>query len=252
MTEIFVGKNTGAEPLCVGIHLYIVNMFEINCKHIVMADLTWWCIFTGHIIWFSIKKEFFSLERDIFFCLCYQIPAYSSHQAYLERDMYDIIVEDKAIYEEKYECDFIVCGDLNGRAGIEADYVTDDNYAYLPLPKDYVADIPYVINRNNEDRTVNMSGRRILDICKMSNLRIANGRIGKDASKGSVTCVKSRGSSTVDYVLCTPVLLNILNDFEVYPVNEYSDHNPIVFDLKVHCCQSAMVTDIARQKMIWD
>ena len=166
--------------------------------------------------------------------------------------MYDIIVEDKAIYEEKYECDFIVCGDLNGRTGIEADYVTDDNYAYLPLPQDYVADIPYVINRNNEDRTVNMSGRRILDICRMSNLRIANGRIGKDASKGSVTCVKSRGSSTVDYVLCTPVLLNILNDFEVLPVNEYSDHNPIVFDLKVHCCQSAMVTDIARQKMTWD
>ena len=26
-------------------HVYIVNMFEINCKHIVMADLTWWCIF---------------------------------------------------------------------------------------------------------------------------------------------------------------------------------------------------------------
>ena len=65
-----------------------------------------------------------------------------------------------------------------------------------------------------------------------------------------MTCVKSRG--IVDYVLCTPVLLNILNDFEVLPVNEYSDHNPIVFDLKVQCCQSAMVTDIARQKMIWD
>ena len=45
MTELFVVINTGAEPLCVGIHLYIVNMFEINCKHIVMADLTWRCIF---------------------------------------------------------------------------------------------------------------------------------------------------------------------------------------------------------------
>ena len=31
--------------MCVGIHVYIVNMFYINCKHIVMADLTWWCIF---------------------------------------------------------------------------------------------------------------------------------------------------------------------------------------------------------------
>ena len=45
MTELFVGKNTGAEPLCLGIYVYNVNMLEINCKHIVMADLTWWCIF---------------------------------------------------------------------------------------------------------------------------------------------------------------------------------------------------------------
>ena len=45
MTELFVGINTEVEPLCVGIHLYIVNMFEINCKHIVTADLTWWSIF---------------------------------------------------------------------------------------------------------------------------------------------------------------------------------------------------------------
>ena len=45
MTELFVGINTEAELLCVGIYLYIVNMFEIHCKHIVMADLTWWCMF---------------------------------------------------------------------------------------------------------------------------------------------------------------------------------------------------------------
>ena len=82
---------------------------------------------------------------------------------------------------------------------------------------------------------VNMSSQRVLDICKMPNLRIANGRIGKDTSKGLVTCIKSRGSSTVDYVLCTPVLLKIMNDFEVFPFNEYSDHNQTVFDLKVHC-----------------
>ena len=36
MTEHFVGK-TQEQTLCVGIHVYIVNMFEITCKHIVMA-----------------------------------------------------------------------------------------------------------------------------------------------------------------------------------------------------------------------
>ena len=41
----FCRQYTEAEPLCVGIHAYIVNLFEMNCKHIMMTDLTWWCIF---------------------------------------------------------------------------------------------------------------------------------------------------------------------------------------------------------------
>ena len=45
MTELFVGKNTGAEHLWVCIHVSIVNMFRINYKHIALADLTWRCIF---------------------------------------------------------------------------------------------------------------------------------------------------------------------------------------------------------------
>ena len=39
MTELFVGKSTEAEPLCICIHVSILNMFEMNYKHILMADL---------------------------------------------------------------------------------------------------------------------------------------------------------------------------------------------------------------------
>ena len=35
-TELVVGKNTGAWPLCICLHVSIVNMFE--------TGLTWWCI----------------------------------------------------------------------------------------------------------------------------------------------------------------------------------------------------------------
>ena len=84
----------------------------------------------------------------------------------------------------------------------------------------------------------------------MSNLKIAYGSFGKDASKGSVTCVKSRGSSRIDYVLCIPVELNTLNDFEVLPSNEYSDHNPIVSDLKVHRCQSETELILRNRKLL--
>ena len=72
-----------------GVVVYMNNILSASIKMIKQGPID--------MIWFSIQKVFFSLKRDIFFCLCYEIPTYSSHQVYLEQDMYDIIVEENAI-----------------------------------------------------------------------------------------------------------------------------------------------------------
>ena len=74
----------------------------------------------------------------------------------------------------------------------------------------------------------------ILDVYKISNLRIANGRMGKYVRNSSETCVKSRAPITVDYVLCTPFILNILRGFKLFPNSEFSDHKPTVFNLNLN------------------
>ena len=67
----------------------------------------------------------------------------------------------------------------------------------------------------------------------MCNMRIVNGRIGKDANVGARTCVTYNGSSTVDYVLCSSYMLAIFDNFNVTPQNTFSDHNPLLFQLNI-------------------
>ncbi|KAL4236139.1 hypothetical protein ACF0H5_004525 [Mactra antiquata] len=58
---------------------------------------------------------------------------------------------------------------------------------------------------------------------------------------GKYTCVKSNGSSVVDYVLCKPTLFDFINNFVVDDPNIYS----------VHCCVNFSIScnDINNQNL---
>ena len=81
--------------------------------------------------------------------------------------------------------------------------------------------------RHNEDKMVNTQGKRVIEICKICNLRILNGRMGADSYRGIITCVTYNGQSVVDYVMCSLSLFQKIAYFEVLDQNEFSDHNPI-------------------------
>ena len=90
------------------------------------------------------------------------------------------------------------------------------------------------LSRNSEDmKVVNKRGREFLDICRINDLSIANGRTVGDLF-GRYTCHQARGSSVVDYLL-TPCqnLRNIL-EFKVgghHPL--LSDHCPIQANIRL-------------------
>ena len=50
---------------------------------------------------------------------------------------------------------------------------------------------------------MNRNGKKLIDFCKMSDMKILNGRIGKDKSLGNFTYYTKRGSSTIDYVIAS-------------------------------------------------
>ena len=69
--------------------------------------------------------------------------------------------------------------------------------------------------RMNSDRQLNNNGRRLLELCKATDLKIVNGRLGKDKNVGNFTCFNNFGKSVVDYVIVSPSLFPRISDFQI-------------------------------------
>ena len=81
------------------------------------------------------------------------------------------------------------------------------------------------------DTGSNAYGRRFLEVCKSTPLRILNGRVLGDLC-GNYTCMTSQGRSVVDYAALTPALLCKVDYFKVEDFTPFSDHAPNFFWLK--------------------
>ena len=81
------------------------------------------------------------------------------------------------------------------------DYVCNNNSSHIHLPDDYIADDLNFIPGHNSDKVINNHSRKLMDMCKMCYLRIANGRLGHEADVDNFTCQTYNGQSCVDYVL---------------------------------------------------
>ena len=92
-----------------------------------------------------------------------------------------------------------------------------------------------LVKRLSQDRC-GLSGhdKTILEMCRLSNLRIANGRIFNDKNIGKFTFHESRGSSVVDYLIVDTKAWDLIEDFRVCDISCYSDHCPIEFSIRTH------------------
>ena len=77
-----------------------------------------------------------------------------------------------------------------------------------------------LLERINKDKIVNNHGKKLIELCKLSDLKIANGRVGTDKSIGSYTCHTSRGSSTIDYAILSMGLFPHIVDLYIYIYDE--------------------------------
>ena len=120
-------------------------------------------------------------------------------------------------------CKFIICGDMNARVGEMNDFVADDaSHHIYALPDDYIVDNS--VPRGSKDSKSNSNGSLMIDFCRQTGLRIANGRVGSDAGIGECTYVGSSGASLIDYVLVSEDLLKCFVTFDVFDPNPISDH----------------------------
>ena len=186
------------------------------------------------MVWIKLDKHRFGFVNDLLLCICYVSPNVASCQSATDHDILDQIVLDIA----KFECDYenplyLVAGDFNSRVAALPDYVEHDDSRYLPLPDEYTVDDNIVSPRSTADATVNAQGKRLLELCKMCNLRIFNGRIGSDVLLPRNTCFTYNGSSTVDLYFGSPTLFSYAIDFVVHEPLVFSDHAPVALVLSV-------------------
>ena len=85
------------------------------------------------------------------------------------------------------------------------------------------------IQRESNDKSISAYGTQMIQFCKLSNLYIINGRMGRHTHN-------AKDKSVIDYYFCSPPLFNIMYGFDVLEFSSlYSDaHCPISFALRTH------------------
>ena len=81
---------------------------------------------------------------------------------------------------------------------------------------------------------MDFNGKRLLELCKTTQLLIANGRIGHDTGLGEYTFIGCNGRSVVDYLLLSRDYFDNVVNFQICAPTEFSDHSGLSFEIKCY------------------
>lgn len=179
------------------------------------------------IVLIKLRKEFFFKDEDIYICFVYIPHEKSSYYNVHDCDFFETI--DNIVLEYKEKGNVFVCGDFNSRVGLLNDLLDFDNLdRYIGSVRH--DEIPTIPKRCSMDKTVNNFGKKFIQTCYNTELTLFNGRLGNDPN-GKFTFCTSNGRSVNDYLLVSPICYNLVKNFDVLGINEFSDHSPLFFEI---------------------
>ncbi len=116
-----------------------------------------------------------------------------------------------------------------------------------------------MLNRRNEDTESNTFGPKLLKLCEKLGLVVLSGRMPGDFF-GKYTFHGSRGSSTIDYAICSLALYRYIQSFYVHRLNWFPDHCQISIKFNTDYVVDWVNTDevnnatsiTPHSKYIWD
>ena len=180
------------------------------------------------LLWIKLKKEYFTIDRDIYLGIVYIIPDNSTSLQH-RTDSFETLKSEIDDFSKKG--DIIIGGDFHCRVGLLPDYVEEDNNFYGNGDPEQIIDNQFA-NIYSQDKTINSLGRNLIDLCLTRQLKIINGRTLGDLT-GNFTCIKRNGNSVVDYIICSESLLHKVIAFKIKHITNFSDH-----------CQLSLTLDI--------
>ena len=210
-----------------GICLFMREQIS-NGVHIINSD-------SNGFMWVKLCKSFFNLETDIYVCVTYIPPSDSVYFKNHDTDFFEQLEQGVRIYSELGNT--IIVGDLNARTGCKDDFSlpSDMFETYIPsVIADETDPVTCISCRKSEDSICNASGTKLLDLCKSTDLRIVNGRVGDDDGIGRYTFLANTGKSVIDYVISSQCIFSLFSNFIVHDSYSWSPHRPVQLNVCVN------------------
>ena len=184
------------------------------------------------VLWFTIDEKLL-FEKTLFGVV--YIPPENS--LYSDIEMFNEL-ENVIVDTNLHVC---LLGDFNAHTKTENEYIDIDNHILnacnmsnddqVLINKLHILEECHVstIRYSQDNCKVDRYGKRLLDLCKSTQLFFVNGRFGSDRNIGHTTC----NNSLIDYVIISPDLFRFAVDFSILPFDPIlSDvHNPICLKL---------------------
>jgi exonuclease III len=225
----FFAKNRKSKRKSGGVGFFVrKHLIKKKLLSIIEADL-------HNMILFKLHHDLCGFS--IIGCAIYVEPENSS---YANSNIFECI--ENTLSKYVYDNEFLLMGDFNARSAALNEFVNSDKYNFDVYDdearvaeridnEDLLIEFGIPKHRYSMDTKTNNYGHKLVDMCKNIGLIIVNGRCGKDAHIGKLTC---KDASLIDYVLASPRIITCIYDFDILPFNEcLSDvHCPLHIILK--------------------
>ena len=206
------------------------------------------------------ESEVMTMDSTVYICSVYIPHEESVFHDQRALDPYNVIADESAAFQRKGMILYV--GDFNSRTGVlredwdhhkelqrgESEVMTMDSTGNTNIPL-----------RSNRDKEDNKFGNKLINLCETLGLVILNGRKTGDLS-GQYTYHGSRGSSAIDYAVCSLALYKYVQSFLVNKPTWYSDHSQInlkfntayTVDWVSSCPEESDVITECYEKYVWN
>ena len=175
-------------------------------------------------VWVRLDAKVFNLKNNLFLCAAYIPPQYSKNTESKKVDYFQTL--NDSILKYGSQGNIMIAGDLNARIGVDhTNSMHKTSVVDGILPEELMSSRVTKPRMSCDDK-INAYGKKLLELSRSFNLKIANGSVPGDR-QGNFTCHHNKGASVVDYIVCDDNVFNLVSRMSVYPPRFKSIHSPI-------------------------